>query len=247
MNNKIIKIGISSFYVVMISGLLFLGVKADEMQVEKVSDNKLKVDLAFKTHLDANLPEQDVFIERTPGSGDVYRVTNGDHDMSAQLFKTAVSVPHNPFSDSALGPHPKGEPMGMTLGQWLQHSGKGAYSCEDGQGKLELSFSGLVPEGVYTIWHAFMAMPPPEPFTGSLDVPLGARDGSESVFLADSEGNADFVHSFSPCLQLSDVWTSSMLAVNWHSDGKTYGGHPGPFGSASHIPLFVMLPKREGL
>ena len=34
-----------------------------------------------------------------------------------------------------------------------------------------------------------------------------------------------------------------MLAINYHSDGKTYKADPGPFGIYSHIPLFVMLPK----
>lgn len=205
------------------------------------------VELAFKTHLDMGLPEQDVFIEREPGSGTVYRVTNGDNDMRAPLFKSAVPVPHNPFSDEAIGPHPKGDAIGMTLGEWLRHAGKGVYTCENGQGALDVQFAGLVPNGVYTMWHAFMAIPPPVPFTGTLDLPLGARDGSESVFVADARGEAKFEHNFTPCLQMSDVWTTSMLAINYHSDGKTYGGHPGAFGSVSHIPLFVMLPMREGI
>ncbi len=38
-----------------------------------------------------------------------------------------------------------------------------------------------------------------------------------------------------------------MLAINYHSDGKTYGGDPGEFGYNAHIPLFLMLPNREGL
>lgn len=208
---------------------------------------RVSVDLAFKTHLDMDLPEQDVFIEREPGSGWVYRVTTGDNDMDAPLFTAAVAVPHDPFSDAAIGPHPKGEPTGLTLRQWLGHAGRGTYTCEHGQGRLDIRFSGLVPDGVYTMWHAFIAMPPPVPFTGTLDLPLGARDGSDSVFTADADGNSAFTHEFRPCLQMSDVWTTSMLAINWHSDGLTYGGHPGEFGKAAHVPLFVMLPPREGI
>lgn len=205
------------------------------------------IDLAFVTHLDLGLLEQDVFIEREPGSGQVFRVTNGDHDMGAKLYTTAVRVPHDPFSDAAIGPYPKGEFTGLTLGRWLEHSGKGRYTCEQGRGTLDVTFSGLVPNGVYTMWHAFIALPPPEPFTGTLDLPLGARDGSESVFIADADGRARFEHTFTPCLQMSDVWTTSMLAINWHSDGKTYGGRPGDFGSRAHVPLIVMLPPRDGL
>jgi hypothetical protein len=204
-------------------------------------------DISFKTHLDMDLPEQDVYIERDPGSGQVWRVTKGDNDMRAPLYKTAVETEHDPFDPSALGPHAQGEPVGMTLGRWLQHQGTGTYSFEDGVGALDLTFSGLVPNGVYTMWHVFMALPPTTPFSGTLDLPLGARDGSESIFTADENNRAKFVHTFTPGLQMSDVWTTSMLAINYHSDGKTYGGVPGAFGLHAHIPLFTMLPDREGI
>ncbi len=207
----------------------------------------VSIELAFLTHLDMDLPEQDVFIEREPGSGQVWRVTKGDNDMSLPLYKTAVETPHDPFNPAAVGPHPKGEPIGMTLGRWLRHQGRGSYTCRDGVGTLKTSFSGLVPNGVYTMWHAFIALPPPTPFTGTLDLPLGERDGSTSVFTADAEGKAAFDHTFRPCLEMSDVWTTSMLAINYHSDGRTYGGHPGKFGLNAHIPLFLMLPKRPGI
>jgi hypothetical protein len=207
----------------------------------------VSIDLAFITHLDEQLPEQDVFIERIPGSSKVFRPTVGDNDMSAPLYKTAAPVPHNPFDPNAVGPHQKGAPVGMTLGQWLRHRGTGTYTCANGEGVLKTEFTGLVPNGVYTMWHAFIALPPTEPFSGTLDLPLGARDGSESVFVADGDGTARFNHSFKPCLQMSDVWTTSMLAINWHSDGKTYGAYPGEFGYNAHIPLFVMLPKRDGI
>lgn len=223
-------------------------VKAEEIEGGGNKGNNIfAIDLAFITHLDANLPEQDVFIERVPGSGEVFRATPGDNNMDAELFKTATPVPHNPFDAAAIGPHPKGEAIGMTLGQWLKHRGTGNYSCENGEGTLRTSFDGLVPNGVYTMWHAFTAIPATKPFSGFLDLPLGARDGSTSVFVADDEGTAAFDHTFKPCLQMSDVWTTSLLAINWHSDGETYAGSPGAFGYNAHVPLFLMLPPREGL
>ncbi len=222
--------------------LLMLGLSTNRADAQDLS-----LDLAFMTHLDMELPEQDVYIEREPGSGTVYRVTPGDHNMNAPLYATAEGVPHDPFNPDAIGPYAKGQPLGMTLGEWLRHSGTGTYSCQNRTGTLDLSFSGLVPNGVYTMWHAFMAIPPPVPFTGTLDLPLGARDGSESVFTASADGTAQFEHTFQPCLQMSDTWTTSMLAINYHSDGLTYGGHPGSFGDVAHIPLFVMLPLRDGV
>ncbi len=207
----------------------------------------IELEIAFMTHLDMNLHEQDVYIERTKGSSQVYRVTAGDHNLRAQLYKAAHKIPHDPFNSDAVGPYMKGEPLNMTLGQWLKHSGKGTYTYKEGQGTLKLEFTGLVPNGVYTMWHAFMPATPPVPFTGTLDLPLGASDGTESVFTAKADGTATFTHTFRPGLQMSDVWTVSMLAINYHSDGKTYGGHPGQFGLNAHIPLFTMLPKRPGI
>lgn len=221
--------------------------KAEEIEGGGNKGEVFAIDLAFVTHLDANLPEQDVFIERVAGSGEVFRVTPGDNNMNATLFKAATPVPHNPFDADAIGPHPKGEPVGMTLGDWLKHRGTGTYICENGDGTLKTSFTGLVPNGVYTMWHAFTALPATTPFSGFLDLPLGARDGSTSVFVANTDGEAAFNHTFRPCLQMTDVWTTAMLAINWHSDGKTYGGLPGDFGYNAHVPLVVMLPPREGI
>ncbi len=205
------------------------------------------VELAFITHLEADLPEQDVYIERRLGSGQFYRVTKGDHDMNAPLYRLTEEQHHNPFDADAVGPYQGAVPLGFTLGEWLRHQGTGTYACKDGTGTLDLSFSGLVPNGVYTIWHAFIAIPPPEPFTGTLDLPLGARDGSESAFTAAADGTKAFKHVFQPCLQMSDTWTTSVLAINYHSDGRTWGGHPGHFGKDAHIPLFVALPLRDGV
>ena len=205
------------------------------------------IELAFVTHLDMDLPEQDVFIEREISSDEVYRVTKADHNLNAPLYKAAVPVKHDPFDPDAIGPHPKGEPLGLTLGQWLKHRGTVRYHCSSGEGRLEAELSGLVPNGVYTLWHAFIALPPTKPFSGTLDLPLGARDGSESVFKANAAGQAHLHRVFKPCLEMSDVWTSSMLAINWHSDGKTYGADPGAFGHNAHVPLFVILPPRDGI
>lgn len=220
--------------------------EVDATEVALVESNG-SIELAFVTHLDAELPEQDVYIERVPGSGEVFRVTLGDNDMSLPLYRTAEEVKHDPFNPAAVGPYPIGEPLGFTLGEWLAHRGVGSYTCEAGVGRMDAHFTGLVPNGVYTMWHAFMAMPPTDPFSGALELPFGARDGSESVFHADANGEARFDREFQPCLEMSDVHTTAMLAINYHSDGKTYKAYPGKFGLNAHIPLFVMLPNRDGM
>lgn len=226
-------------------GLSLTAARADDEPGGGSKQQGYTIELAFMSHLDANLPEQDVFIERKPGSGEVFRVTIADRDLSAPLFKAARPIPHNPYDASAVGPHPKGAAFGLTLGEWLEHTGTGTYSCKNGIGHLDTEFSGLIENGVYTIWHTFTAIPATTPFSGYLDLPLGARDGSTSVFVADAAGRATVSHAFKPCLQMSDVWTTSLLAINYHSNGKTYAGRPGLFGYNAHVPLFLLLPTRD--
>ena len=70
--------------VLLVFGLLLvLGLSANRANAQDVS-----LDLAFVTHLDMEMPEQDVYIERERGTGKVYRVTPGDHNMSATLRST---------------------------------------------------------------------------------------------------------------------------------------------------------------
>ncbi len=200
------------------------------------------LELGFFDHLDAGMPEQDVFVERTPGSDEVVRVTAETADMDAPLFLSSVAQPHDPFDATNIGPFPKGTPLGMTLGTWLGASGSGRYVCEGGEGHINVTFSGLVPDGVYTMWHFFMTPTPTEPFIGTFDLPVGALDGSQSVFTADADGNAVFERTLASCLQLTGSQLASGLALNWHSDGQTYGPLPGDFGLNAHIQLFTVLP-----
>ena len=219
--------------------------QAEEPQTTYDAPVSISINLGYHTQMD--MAEQDVFIERETGSGEVYRVTKADQDWSAPLYRAADVIEHNPFDGSDVGPYPKGKALGLTLGDWYSAEGKGSYTCVDGRGEIDLEFNNLVSDGVYTIWHAFVAMPPTTPFIGTYDLPIGARDGSESVFFANNDGKAQFTRSFAPCLQMTGEHLAGMLALNWHSDSKTYGVLPGAFATDAHIQLFTLLPKRTGL
>ena len=212
-----------------------------EPATTETAEPTVAIDLAFITHLDANLPEQDVYIERVAGSGEVFRVTNGDNNMAVPLFKVAVETKHDPFDPKAVGPHAKGEALGMTLGEWLRHKGAGSYTCTDGVGSLNASFTNLVPNGVYTMWSWYVAIPFPEPFA-TYDLPFGTRDGAASAFSADTSGNATYNGTIGTCLQGSGSQIAEGLAIAYHSDGNTYGPHMGPAGEVAHVHLFLLLP-----
>ena len=210
-------------------------------------DAPVSLELNFVYHVDADMHEQDVFIERESGSGEVWRVTKADRDMSAPLYRAAEPVEHAPFEPEKMGPFPKGDALGITMGEWFAGRGEGTYTCVDGEGSIEVDFTNMVPNSAYTMWHFFVAMPPTTPFIGTYDLPIGARDGSQSVFRTDADGNASFRRVFKPCLQMTGEHLAGALAVTWHSDGKTYGVLPGEFATDSHVQLFLLLPQRSGI
>ena len=205
--------------------------------------------LTFVDHLQAGLIEQDVYVERVPGSGEVFRVLPEEREkyLDAPVYTAAQSIHHDPFDPNGCGPYPKGEPMGMTLREWLGGSGTATYRCEEGWGTFKASFENLVPNATYTLWHFFMPTPPTKPFTGTLDLPIGERDGSQSVFTTDSKGRATLDIQFEHCLQLTDKQLASGLAIALHSDDKTYGPAPGDFGKVTHVQLFTMLPEVQDM
>ncbi len=205
------------------------------------------IKLTFVDHLKAGLIEQDVYVEKVPGSGKVYRVlpTERDKYLDAPIYKTKEPIHHDPFDQNLAGPYPKGESFGMTLGEWLKAAGTGTYRCEEGWGTFQAEFTHLMPNATYTIWHFFMAAPPTVPFNGTLDLPLGDRDGHQSVFSTDAQGNAVVNVKFERCLQLSDDQLMAGMAIALHSDGKTYGPVPGDFGSLTHVQLFAILPEAD--
>ena len=202
------------------------------------------INLVFVDHLKAGLIEQDVFVEKVPGTGMVYRVQPLELEkyMDAQLYSTTEAVEHDPFNARHAGPYKKGKPLGMTLKEWLTGSGTATYTCEDGWGQFEATFENLVPNATYTIWHFFMGKGSTDPFNGTLDLPLGDRDGTQSVFTTDEKGNGKISIRFEQCLQLGDVQLASAIAVAYHSDGNTYGALAGDFGTVTHVQLFAMLP-----
>ncbi|MGH2427255.1 MAG: hypothetical protein ACRDF1_13365, partial [bacterium] len=74
------------------------------------------IKLQFVNHLKMQFAEQDVYIERAAGSGQVYRVTAQDKNMSAILYAAAEPIRHNPFDAKDLGPYKKGRALGISLG-----------------------------------------------------------------------------------------------------------------------------------
>ncbi|MEM6421543.1 MAG: hypothetical protein AAF698_03060, partial [Pseudomonadota bacterium] len=100
----------------------------------KPHDPPVQFELTFRYHVEDDIAEQDVFLEKPSGSGEVWRPTPAERDLDAPLFAAAEPQRHMPFDATAIGPFPKGVALEMTLREWYGASGAGSYSCENGEG-----------------------------------------------------------------------------------------------------------------
>lgn len=215
---------------------------AEKTQVEAPAMTPKKTDVTFVNHIQAKLPEQDVFIQSDEDSKKVVRV-EGDTEglLTKKVYAADVAIPHDPFKvgKDPLGPFNRGATLGFTLGDWLAATGNGTYTVEGDKASLDLNFKGLVPDGVYTVWCSRITFPPNP---AVVDRPCGKADGSENSFKTDADGNGTFSLSSMTPLEESTKETASVIALAYHSDSKTYGANPGDFGLNSHVQLFFLVP-----
>jgi len=198
------------------------------------------IELTFKPHLQFEMVEQHVFVERMKGSGQLYRVPPADQSryLNSPVYAAAEPIIDAPLTLSELGPYRKGKALGFTLRDWESATGIARYRCDADVGTMEATFDKLVPNAVYSMWYSFLPRPPLDPFV-VLNLPLGARDGSQAPFKSDAKGHADYKATFSPCLQLSGKQLDAVLSITWHSDGRTHGASPGALSTESHVHLLA--------
>ena len=203
------------------------------------------IDVQFVAHSQAGFPELDVFVEHQGISADQVMRVEGDEakDPSNRVrmtYASQVESPHDPFKlgPHPLGPLPKGRALGFTLEQWLAARGGGTYAMQAETAELNLSFTNLIPNGVYTLWCTRFTFPPN---FNTVTTPCGAPDGSQNTLKADAQGNARF-HLKLKTLPETDKETATILILTYHSDSMTHGPTPGGWGSQTHAQLFYIMP-----
>lgn len=242
-------LAVTAVVVIAVAGIFFYQSKVNKPSSTQSTSQESttvskKTDITFVNHIQAKLPEQDVFIQSKEDSSKVIRVEGeaaADPAVLAQsVYATAVETPHDPFKvgENPLGPFQKGVDLGFSLKDWLAATGKGTYNVDGDNAELSLSFTNLVPNSTYTVWCSRITFPPNP---NVVDQPCGAADGSENVFTTDETGNGSFTLNLKP-LEPSTKETVSAIALAYHSDGKTYAESPGNFGLNSHVQIFYLLP-----
>lgn len=201
-----------------------------------------QVELQLVSHVAAGMAEQDVYIAKVEGAGEVFRLTGDEVDayMDAPAYAAQEAIAHDLFglSDNPMGPYPQGAPMGFSLGDWLAAGATGAYTVQGEQATIDLTFTSLVPNGVYTVWCATVNTPPN---FSIVDKPCGAADGSQNLFTADAKGSATFHLTMPPLVDTTEN-SLQVIAAAYHSDGKSYGSLPGDFGLNSHVQIAAIVP-----
>ena len=129
----------------------------------------------------------------------------------------------------------------VTLAEWTQVQGSAMAKCVEKGTHVELTLSGLIPHGVYTIWVGVFQAPGLTPdFSNMIALgALGLPEGSQNAFVASAAGKAE-LSAFQPSDPLSvfddqDADNSCLLDkfevglfAALHVDGQTYGPVPGP-------------------
>jgi hypothetical protein len=130
----------------------------------------------------------------------------------------------------------------LTLAEFDAPSGRASVKCVQQGTHAVLELSGLIPNGVYTVWNVVFRSPGFDPTFANL-IGLGAigpGDGSANSFTADSTG-AGAVSAITPGGPLSVFGSIADCALTgefefhlvgaYHIDGQTHGAAPGPAGT----------------
>lgn len=165
-------------------------------------------------------------------------VTAGTPGNAVLFNRTFRGQPDPNFCTPVLNP----DGTQMTLGQFASVSGRSAVKCINKGSHAVLSFTGLRPGGVYTVWNVVFGTAPGPP------IGVGGIGGAGNSFVADENGEGQisrttaggplsFFGAAGPCLLDSGL----ILELLYHSDGKTYGPMPGPLDTITANARFFYL------
>ena len=175
--------------------------------------------------------EFSIFDTTVPASDPVYDISgNPAVAVDTQLYSNSSGLCDHLFPLLAADGHH------ITLGEWRQAKGHASIKCGRRGTHVTIQLTGLIPNGVYTVWVATFQAPGLTPdFANLIGLgALGAPDGSQNVIVASPHGTAA-LSVFHPPGDLSMFGSSECLSEEFevllwlplHLDGQTHGGVPG--------------------
>ncbi len=160
----------------------------------------------------------------------------------------------DPATDLTRLVDPLGNPI--TLWQWSQAKGQVRIACQEDGTRYHFQFRGLIPGGVYTIWHF--------PGTGGGALASHRPNDINNVFVANPAGNANFDvtgsagnmtfggtvgdctlptrENIGSGYDFSSGFGTALFAIEYHNDQMAHGPIPGPFNTFAAPINFVLKP-----
>ena len=198
----------------------------------------------------SNTASVDFIIETDEVDGDV---TLGVNDALGEVRTEDGSVPSNAddllyavnvFTNFDRVPILAPDGHHIKRSEWDDAQGIMRVYCDGDTSYFEFEFSGLIPNGVYTLWIG------PGTSTNILGTgALGSNDGTDNVLDVDDNGNSEISMSMSSgTLSVFGILTSCVLTngtnitivLDYHIDNQTYGSFPGPDNQDVAHMLFVL-------
>lgn len=133
----------------------------------------------------------------------------------------------------------------MTLEEFSTVNGSIDVTCIENEVTIDVTLRGLIPHGVYTLWHVTFNEGGLDPAQELLNIrgigAVGAGDGSDNYFIASPDGtarisavsrtpnNLSMIGDIRDCpLVNEEEWH---VVGSYHMDGKTWGPNLGPDGT----------------
>lgn len=146
----------------------------------------------------------------------------------------------------------------LTFGEFSTVRGKISIEGQEGGTRVSLELTGLIPNGLYTIWNVTFHEPGFDPTKEENNIRgvgvIGKSDGSESYFRASSAGTGS-ISAFTPAGALSMFGNIAAQPfkdeVEWHivgayhMDDLSHGPDLGPDGTAVEQFAFTFKPQGQ--
>lgn len=169
-----------------------------------------------------NFGSADIFDEIKDGDGNI--VT----DPNEPLF--AANIIDDPIGLLTAIKAPDGHHV--TLSEWQTAKGSLIVKCNGNTSTVEILLEGLIPNGTYTFWLAFLNKPKKvgesvnmaTDFIFSINPPLVS--GTENIVIAGADGKINATKVHPSCILTQEI--ALVIPVIYHINGNTFG--------AGHIP-----------
>ena len=208
----------------------------DSRQVTVVNNNTETADFTIRTNsVQANLVLADGDV-----LGEVRNAAGGIPTSPSELLY-AVNIFTDPSTSTPiLGPD--GEHV--TMDEWDNAEGSVEIHCSGRTTVMDFNFSGLLPEGSYTLWVGPMngsnilgtgALGNPSGSDNTLNV---SAAGNASISINMVPGNLSVFGTISSCLLTNQ--TDILIILDYHIDGQTHGPSPGPDNTEVGHMIFIL-------